>query len=389
MKFRSRRIPTDLGLNRLALARARLGVIPFDLTVSNPTNCEIAYPPALLAGLADPRGLSYRPEPRGPIEARRAIAASYQQWGQEVDPNQIVLTASTSEAYSFLFRLLADPGDAVLVPAPSYPLFDHLARLDGVKAHTYRLDADTGWRIDFPSFETAPEEVRAVVVVHPNNPTGSLVHPDDARRLVELCRDRNWALIADEVFLPFPIGDAPGPAYSFAGIEDCLCFSLGGFSKSVGLPQFKLAWLVVGGPDDRVGPTLEALDYIADAYLSVSTPAALAAPQVLAAAVPVHEAITARCRKNFEVLHSLAHSVPAVTLPPLDGGWNAVLRVPAVMSDEELCLRLLEERGVAVHPGSPFNFAAEGYLVASLLPPERVFSEGLRRLLDFIARIAT
>ncbi len=387
MQFRSRRIPADLGLNRLAAARERLGAVPFDLTVSNPTRCGFAYPTALLAGLADPRGLIYRPEPRGPIDGRRAVAETYNTWEVEVDPERIVLTASTSEAYGFLFRLLADPGDAILVPAPSYPLFDHLAKLDGVQARTYSLDADDGWRIDFPTLEAAPENVRAVVVVHPNNPTGSFVHPDDARRLAALCSDRNWALIADEVFLPFPFNDSPGADFSFAGTNECLCFALGGLSKSVGLPQLKLSWMVVGGPADRAQSALEGLDYVADAYLSVSTPAALAAPKILAAAAPVHNEIAARCRTNLEELRARAASVRAVTCKSPDGGWSAVLRVPAVLSDEELCIRLLEE-GVSAHPGSPFQFPTEGYLVVSLLPPEGVFSEGIQRLLEGIVRIA-
>ncbi len=386
MSFRSRRIPSDLGPNRLTIARERLGTVPFDLTVSNPTGCGITYPRELLAGLADPRGLVYKPEPRGPIEGRRAVAETYKVWGARVDPERIFLTASTSEAYSFLFRLLTDPGEAVLVPAPSYPLFDHLAGIDGVNARTYALDADTGWRIDFPTVEAAPEDVRAVVVVHPNNPTGSFIHPDDARRLVEICRDRDWALIADEVFLPFPLARVPGADFSFAGIEGCLCCALGGLSKSAGLPQLKLAWMAVSGSAGQVGPVMEGLDYVADAYLSVSTPTALAAPEILAVAAPLHDAIAARCRKNLDELCSLTATVKAVTFQPPDGGWSAVLRVPAVMSDEELCMQLLDE-GVSVHPGSPFQFPTEGYLVVSLLPPAEVFSQGVRRLLDEINRL--
>ena len=245
MAFRSRRVPEDLSVNRLAAARARMGEIPFDLTLSNPTACGIAYPPDLLQGLADPRGLRYEPDPRGPLPARTAIAVGYRQWGVEVDPDRNILTASTSEAYSFLFRLLADPGDSILVPAPSYPLFDHLARLDGIEARTFALDPDDGWRIDFSTMDRQGKGVRAVIVVHPNNPTGSFVHPEDRDRLVALCRDRGWALIADEVFLPYRLEGGPGNGTSFADIRDCLCFTLGGLSKSVGLPQLKLAWIAM------------------------------------------------------------------------------------------------------------------------------------------------
>jgi len=384
MVHRSKRVPEDLSLNRLAEARERIGTIPYDLTISNPTTCGINYPPDLLAGLADLRGLTYEPDPRGPMVARNAVAAEYQRWGATPDPRRIVLTASTSEAYAFLFRLFCDPGDAVLVPSPSYPLIEHLAPLDGIESPTYALDGNAGWRIDFSTLESCPAQVRAVVVVHPNNPTGSFVHPDDRERLVALCRDRNWALIADEVFLPYPLDGGPGEGTTFAAVEDCLCCTLGGLSKSLGLPQVKLAWVVVTGPGELVEHALEGLDYVADAYLSVSTPAALALPSILTAATPVHDAIADRCRTNLEILRHLASDHGAMTLGPVGGGWSAVLRVPAVISEEELCLRLLEQRKTAVHPGRFFGFADDGRLVLSLLPQPDVFSEGVRRMLDEI-----
>jgi len=388
MVFRPRRIPADLSLNRLAVVRARMAEIPFDLTQSNPTACGIPYPPDLLQGLADPRGLRYEADPLGPRPARAAIAAGYQRWGVEVDPDRMFLTASTSEAFSFLFRLLADPGDSILVPAPSYPLFDHLARLDGIEARTFALDPDDGWRIDFPTLERQGNGVRAVIVVHPNNPTGSFVHPEDGNRLAALCRDRGWALIADEVFLPYTLEGGPGVDDSLAAIDGCLCFALGGLSKSVGLPQLKLAWIVASGPDGDVEVALEGLEYIADAYLPVSTPVASAAPRLLSEGAAVREAICARCRVNLETLHRLAADHPPVDVLPVGGGWSAVLRVPAVIGDEELCLRLLEDRGVAVHPGLFFGFPSEGYLVISLLPPEAVFNDGASSCLDEITSSA-
>ncbi len=317
MAFRSRRIPRDLSLNRLAAARARMGEIPFDLTLSNPTACGIPYPPDLLRGLANPDGLHYESDPRGPLPSRSAIAAGYRQWGVEVDPNRMILTASTSEAYSFLFRLLTDPGDSVLVPAPSYPLFDHLARLD-------------------------------------------------------------------EVFLLYRLEGGPENGTSFADIRDCLCFTLGGLSKSVGLPQLKLAWIVASGPDGDVEAALEGLEFIADAYLPVSTPVALVAPQLLTEGAAIREAILARCRVNIETLRRLAADHPSVNVLPVGGGWTAVLRVPAVISEEELCLRLLEDCGVAVHPGRLFAFRSAGWLVTSLLPPVRPFAEGARLMLDLV-----
>ena len=384
MVHHSRRIPADLSLNRLAEARNRIGEVAFDLTVSNPTTCGLPCPPGLLAGLSDPRGVAYEPDPRGPIVAREAVAAEYERWGAAPDPRQVVLTASTSEAYTFLFRLFCDPGDAVLVPSPSYPLFEHLARLDGIDAPTYALDADAGWRIDFPTLEGSPPQVRAVAVVHPNNPTGSFVHPDDRERLVALCRERDWALIADEVFLPYPLDGGPGDRATFAAVDDCLCCTLGGLSKSLGLPQLKLAWIAVTGPEELVAPTLDALDYVTDAYLSVSSPVALAAPQLLADGVPLREAIRNRCLSNLETLRKLVAEHPAVSLAPVGGGWSAVLQVPSVIEQEELCLRLLE-RGVAINPGYLFGFPGDGWFSISLLPPVDQFADGIRLLLDFLA----
>jgi len=389
MVYRSRRIPADLSLNRLAAAQERIGAIPYDLTISNPTACGFTYPSELLAGLADPRGLCHDPDPRGSILARNALAAEYERWGVSHDAKKIVLTASTSEAYGFLFRLFCNPGEAVIVPSPSYPLFEQLARLDGIETPTYDLDGDSGWRIDFSTLESCSTDVRAVVVVNPNNPTGSFVHPDDRRRLVVLCGERDWALIADEVFLPYPLDGGPGEGSSFATEEDCLCCTLGGLSKNLGLPQLKLAWIVMTGPEEIVEAALEGLDYVADAYLGVSTPVALALPQLLADGAPIREAIRKRCRSNLESLRSLVSEYPAVSLGPVGGGWNAVLRVPSVLSEEELCLQLLERRGVAVHPGHFFGFQSKGWLVISLLPPTDQFTEGVRLLLDGVGQTLT
>mgnify|MGYP001827452798 FL=1 len=389
MPYRSQRVPSDLTLNRLAAARERIGDIPYDLTVSNPTACGFTYPTDLLAGLADLRGLDYTPDPRGPMAARTAVAAEYKRWGAAPDPDGVVLTASTSEAYGLLFRLFCDPGDAVLAPSPSYPLFEHLARLEGIETVSYALDGDTGWRVDFPTLEGCRPQVRAVIVVHPNNPTGSFVHPDDRARLVALCRERRWALIADEVFLSYPIDGGPGEGTTFATVEECLCCTLGGLSKSLGLPQIKLAWIAVTGPEQRVRYALEGLDYVADTYLSVSTPTALALPSLLNAGESLHDAIADRCRTNFKTFHELVSGHPAMTLTPIGGGWSAVLRVPSVLSEEDLCLRLLEQHGVGVQPGYFFGFHGNGWLVVSLLPSCGLFAEGVRLLLDGIAQTVT
>jgi len=386
MITRSGRIPDDLSLNRLAAARSRIGDVSFDLTVSNPTQCGFEYPANLLEDLASPSALVYRPDPRGPRSAREAVAADYRSRSISVDPDRVTLTASTSEAYSFLFKLLCDPGDAVLVPSPSYPLFDHLARLDAVQCVPYDLEPDGGWRIDCAGLEDAPDRTRAVVVVHPNNPTGSYVHPADADRLVALCRHRGWALIADEVFLSYPLDGGPGEDRTFAVVADCVCFTLGGLSKSAGLPQLKLAWIVAGGPDDDVDSSLEGLDVVADAYLSVSTPVAAAATRLLAAGVEIRRQIGGRCRSNLENLRRLVRSEPSVSVLPVGGGWSATLRLPQIGDDDELYVRLLTECGVAIHPGYYYDFPAGGYAVVSLLPEKAVFDEGARRFVDFIGR---
>lgn len=378
----SSRLPPSLEPNALARARAALGPIPFDLTVSNPTACGLRYPPDLLAPLSHPRGLTYRPDPRGPERARRAVAEGYRSWGAEVDPETVVLTASTSESYSLLLKLLADPGEAVLAPAPSYPLVEHLARLEGVATHPLRLDPDWGWRLDRESVSNAPAGSRAAVLVHPNNPTGSYVHPEDASWLEAECRERGWALVVDEVFLPFPLDGGPGADASFAGRGGCLTFVLGGLSKSGGLPQVKLGWIVAAGPGSEATAALKALEHVADAYLSVAGPVADAAPDLLAASVPVREQIAARVRANLAALRASVARLPAISVDPPGGGWSAVLRVPSVIDEEELALALLGRRGVAVQPGYFFDFDRPGRLVLSLLPREDLFEEGVDRLLD-------
>jgi aspartate/methionine/tyrosine aminotransferase len=383
----SRRVPSDLRPNRLAVRRTRLGPPAFDLTESNPTRCDLPYPTELLQALLDPAGLRYDPEPRGLELARRAIARWYQQWEVRVDPQHVVLTASTSEAYSFLLKLLVDPGGTAIVPKPSYPLFGQLARLDGVGLAHYRLDPEVNWRVDPDTIGAAPGTSRAIVAVHPNNPTGSFVHPDDAELLTTRCRSWRAALVVDEVFLPYRLRDTPGSLTSFASNTRCLTFTLGGMSKALGLPQLKLAWIVVSGDESEVRSALDRLEYIADAYLSVSTPVALAAPELLRRCEVVCEAIGHRCRANLDRLLELARAVPHVAVLEPDGGWSAVLRIPNVIDEEDLAIDVLETHGVAVHPGFLFDFPSDGYLVVSLLPPEPVFTEGVRRLLDAVEHV--
>lgn len=384
MEF-SHRVPDQLTPNRLAAARQRLGIVPWDLTVSNPTRCGLPYPRELLRPLADPRGLVYRPEPRGPLAARRAVAAELARWGATVPAEQLVLTASTSEAYGMLFTLLCDPGDVVLVPTPSYPLFEQLARLAGVATASFRLDPESCWAPALGDLEAAPGRTRAVILVQPNNPTGSLVATADLAAVAALCRRRDWALIVDEVFLPYPLDSAAPP--STAGADDGLCCTLGGLSKRAGLPQVKLGWIAVTGRPEQVEAALARLDWIADAALSVSTPVAAAAAELLAASEALRAAIHQRCRRNLATLRRLVAAVPALTVPRVDGGWSAPLRVPALLPDEELALRLLAEDGVAVHPGYLFDLPGDGWLVLSLLPPEHDFAAGVERVVARLGRL--
>lgn len=379
----SRRLPARLAPNALALRRAARPPL-YDLTRSNPTRVEIPYPPGLLVPLGEARGLAYDPDPAGLPAARAAIAAEYARAGRRADPDSMLLTASTSEAYALLFKLLCDPGEAVLVPQPSYPLFEHLAALEGVRVVTYPLEREHCWQPALPA--RAAPGVRALVAVHPNNPTGSYLDAASRSRLAGWCADQGLALIVDEVFLDYPL-DAHTVPESFAGTEGALTFTLGGLSKYAGLPQLKLAWTLISGPDAARRDALEALCYVADNYLSVATPVAASLGELLAAAAPVRGAILARCRSNLETLRQALRPVGGVTLDAPEGGWSAILRYPAVVGDEELALSLLDEERVAVQPGWFYDFPGDGWLVVSLLaaPPE--FTEGAARLARRLASL--
>jgi alanine-synthesizing transaminase len=386
----SSRMPADLGVNRLARAiqAARAdGRRLLDLTLSNPTRAGFQYPPDLLAPLAHPRGLTYEPQPFGLLEARQAVAADYRRRGVSVAADRIVLTASTSEAYSVLFKLLADTGDEVLVPRPSYPLFDHLTQLDAVTARPYDLEYHDGWSIDFASVEHAfSERTRALLVVSPNNPTGSFVSRGELTRLAAMCAERGVAIIADEVFGDYQL--RPGACVD-AGrtmdVGDGVVFSLGGLSKSAGLPQVKLGWIAIAGADDRVGGALERLELICDTYLSVSTPVQAAAAELMSCGSAIRKQIQARIASNYRTLAEQVDAVPSCTLLAADGGWYAVVQVPSIGSEEDVVAALVDA-GVVVHPGFFFDFPRESYLVVSLLPPERDFADGITTVLRHIER---
>ena len=386
----SSRTPGDLTPNRLAETLAALradGRTILDLTESNPTRAGFEYPADLLRLLADSRGLTYAPSPFGLLAARNAVARDYDRHGLCVRADRIALTASTSEAYGCLFKLLTDEGDEVLVPRPSYPLFDHLTRLDLVTAQPYDLDRDSGWRIDFDSLERALcSRTRAILVVSPNNPTGSFVKSDEVERLADLCASHGLALVADEVFADYQL--APGARASAGRVvdrRDVLTFSLGGLSKTVGLPQVKLAWIAAGGPDRLVDAALERLELVCDTYLSVSTPVQVAAAELLERGAMVREQIASRVAANYRRLSEQVASTPACRALPAEGGWSAVLEVPSLESEERLVLDLLQKDGVLAHPGYFFDFPRESYLVVSLLVPEATFAEGIDRVLRHFA----
>lgn len=380
----STRVPGALEPNRLTrtLQRVRAsGASLIDLTVTNPTTAGIKYPESILDGLANPRALRYEPAALGMVTAREAIARDYERHGIKVAPDRIVLTSSTSEAYSVLFKLLCAPAaDVVMLPVPSYPLFEHLTRLDGVLAIPYRLEFQGRWAIDFDTVDVGwNEAVRAILAVSPNNPTGSVLSDEELAGLSERCASRQAALIIDEVFIDYPLSDAVRPPIA---LPQCLTFRLGGLSKSAGLPQVKLGWIVVDGPEALVQDALERLELICDTYLSVSTPVQLAAAELIAAGAIVRGRIQDRIRLNARALGSVAADHRSIEALPPEAGWSAVLRVPSTRTEEDLAIDLLEAAGVVVHPGFFFDFPHESFLVVSLLPPTAVFTDGLRRVME-------
>ena len=389
----SSRLPENVATNRLTeavQARRGRGESFVDLTESNPTRAGFDYPADLLAPLADARALRYTPSPLGAIDARRAVSADYARRDIGVSPDRVALTASTSDGYSLLFKLLADAGDEVLVPRPSYPLFDHLTRLDLVVSRPYDLDLHGGWAIEFDSLERAiTPRTRAVLVVSPNNPTGSFISAEELDRLAAICAARGIAIIVDEVFADYELEPGAGAKAGRAAARgDVLSFALGGLSKSVGLPQVKLGWIAAGGPEPLVHAALERLELVCDTYLAVSTPAQFAAPALLERGAAVRSQISIRLRANYHTLQMLAGAVPSCRVLRSGGGWYAVLQVPSLESEEDLVLRLLGE-GVLVHPGYFFDFPRESFLIVSLLPPEAAFADGISRVLRHFDRTVT
>lgn len=391
----SSRLPWPPTENRLAAAlRARRagGAPLYDLTESNPTRVGLAArPDALAAALADAAIGLYEPDPRGLPAARDAVSAFCARRGQAASPDRMILTASTSEAYALLFKMLADPGDAVLVPRPSYPLFEFLAALESVRVLGYPLPLDDRFRLEPEAIDQAlraPRDrpARAVVLVNPNNPTGTGLRAAERESILAVAAAHGAAVISDEVFLDRRPAGSGGDLVSVAGPRaagppPALTFTLGGLSKSCGLPQMKLAWILVDGPEPLRRDALDRLEFIADTYLSVGTPVQRAAGRLLDLGEALGAAIRDRVAVNLVTLRRLVPPGRACRLLPSDGGWSAVVQVPALAPEEELILSLLENDGVLVHPGYFFDFPREAFLVLSLLPEEGVFRVGIERLL--------
>ena len=381
----SRRTPKDLTLNPLSLRfdeRRLAGASVLDLTESNPTRAGFLAPAWVLELLDHPEGARYAPDPRGLRSAREAVSRDYAARGTAVDPDHIVLTASSSESYSFLFKLLAEPGDDVLVPVPSYPLFSYLADLDEVKVKPYPLHFDHEWHLSLDSLrERLDKRSKAVVVVHPNNPTGSFMKRGEATGLAALCAERDLAIIADEVFADFGLGEERAQRNpSFALDSPALSFSLGGLSKSCALPQMKLGWIAVSGPEALRDEALARLEFIADTYLSVATPIQLALPRILERKAELQAPIRARLARNLAALKTAVAVRPELRILPVEGGWSALIQCPATRSDEERALLALES-DVLVHPGHFFDFESGCYLVVSLLCAPDVWDAALPPLL--------
>ena len=382
---------TSWKLTQNALARAieearEAGANLLDLTTSNPTRAGLKYDAEnLLGAFSNDKALDYDPQSKGLLSARGAVAEYYRQEHDifQLDPECIILTTSTSEAYSYIFRLLCNADDEILVPKPSYPLFEFLADLQDVRLIPYPLLYDHGWQIDFPSlYKSVTHRTRAVVVVHPNNPTGSFVRGEEVSALSGFCKEYGLAIIADEVFLDYALDGAPRT--SFAKNDEVLTFALSGVSKVSGLPQMKLAWMVVNGPPDSATDAMSRLEIIADTYLSMSAPIQLAAPVLLDQRKNIQPLLLDRTRENLQELDRALLRQKSCQRLAVEGGWYTILRVPVTRSDEELSIELVQSAGVLVHPGHFFDFASEGNLVLSLITASDAFREGVKRILRHV-----
>ena len=387
----SARTAWDISKTELAKSieeRRERGLPLLDLTASNPTHCGFTYDePAILAALSNREALIYDPDPRGMLRARKAVAAYYADHGAVVDPANLLLTTSTSEAYSYLFRLLCDPGDEVLIAQPSYPLFDFLAQLESVRLVPYPLFYDHGWRVDSGSLRRQiTASTRAIALVHPNNPTGHFTKDAEREELESLCAEHGLALIVDEVFLDYGIAGHTGRSFA-CGPHPVLTFVLSGLSKIAALPQMKAAWIAAFGPEPDLSTALDRLEVIADTFLSMNAPIQWALPEWLTRRETVQSQISHRVESNLHSLDLLLASQSMISRLEVEAGWYVLLRIPALMPGEELAVRLLREHGLSVHPGYFFGFSGDGWLVLSLLTPEDDFRSGIEVLSHFFSEI--
>lgn len=386
----SKRLPSGLTQNRLSLLlseQRRRGTPLLDLTVSNPTECFEAYPhSAINAALSEVKDFRYAPDPLGNLEARRALCDYYEARGVIVSPDQLVLTASTSEAYAFLFKLLCDPGDEVLIPIPSYPLFTYLGALESVTSVPYHLRYDGSWYFDLTGLRRAiSPHTKAIVTVNPNNPTGTLLSPSERHDLVTIAEEYNLPIISDEVFADYNLSSKPFKATSLTGTTSALSFVLNGLSKAAGMPQMKLGWIVLNGSQEERHRAMERLEVVADTYLSVGTPVTTALPQLLAIGSGIRDEVFARVRDNLATLDAGLANTAAHRLH-LDAGWSAIVQVPETQSEEEWVSGLVEQHAVVTQPGYFFDMDGGAYLVLSLITPPSVFEEGLEHLRKYIAK---
>jgi len=357
----------------------------YDLTVSNPTQCGIQYPKEILSGLATPSSLTYEPDPRGLDSARTAVARYYAAHNLTIDVSRIFLTSSTSEAYSYVFKLLCNAGDSVLIPNPSYPLFEYLAQTSDVDLQHYHLAYDHGWQVDFDSIKKSiTPSTRAIALINPHNPTGMFIKKDEYARIREIAHQHRLALIVDEVFIDYAFGEDANGHGTTAGETDVLTFTLNGISKTIGLPQLKLGWIVVGGNNEEANEAMSRLEILCDTYLSVNTPVQVALPDLLERGKSVRRQILDRTRSNYEFLRGASRQSACTTLES-EGGWYASLRLPTIQSDEQWAEELLHHLGVSLFPGYFFDFHDDAHLVVSLLTPPAVFQPSITRVLHHVS----
>ncbi|MGH7738641.1 MAG: pyridoxal phosphate-dependent aminotransferase [bacterium] len=373
----SNRIPADLSANAVAgaIEAAQTRKI-LDLTESNPTRCAFDYPPGLLDGLGETEAYQYHPNPLGDPNAREALSDFLNARGQKTRPQNIILTSGTSEAYSFLFKLFGNPGDSFLTPTPGYPLLDHLLALEGLTAQPYSLKTEADWPLDLEEISSLHDpKIKGFISINPHNPTGAFLSPGDQDQMARLCRQNNWMVISDEVFQDYGYAVERPQPWIPAGV---LSFRLGGLSKSLALPQLKLSWMVLEGPEELVRPCVERLELIADSYLSVGGPVQHILPRLLLSAPNIQKQIRERLFENRKNLSGKLNGIENVQLWPSQGGWYALIeKLGGGVSDDQMVLELLAQKNLLVHPGVFYDFPAERkFLVLSLLPPTDLFDEG-------------